>query len=222
MLHNNTSVDWFRNTTWNDVVEQYFNEKLKRARGKAQYLRIQACVLARSHPEVALNLLSRYFALGNDFAQAQAHVDRATALLTLGRLEEAIGAYKAALACEAEFTNMKTQAYVDLPYLIAIYSITKEYPYALQLLQENRQQLTFPVEYFLWHAAYALIAADRLDSEKVREQAQYALKAAACDHSGFRSHPTLGLVAQQYGSLIEKLRAFCQIQRWHPCDKLGR
>src|SRR5580693_8248935 len=95
--------DWYRNTTWNDTVERAFNEKLNRARRKESYLRIQACSLARSHPDVALRLLDRYFTLKDDFDHAQAFVDRATALLALGRVNEAIESYNAALAREAEF-----------------------------------------------------------------------------------------------------------------------
>jgi hypothetical protein len=35
--------DWFRNTTWNDKIAAQFEAKLKRARQKGQYIRIQAC-----------------------------------------------------------------------------------------------------------------------------------------------------------------------------------
>jgi len=55
------SADWFRNTTWDDAIEQAFDEKLRRARKKEQYLRLQAFIMDRSHPEVALKLLDRYF-----------------------------------------------------------------------------------------------------------------------------------------------------------------
>ena len=86
-------TEWFRNTTWNASIERAFDDKLRRARRKEQYLRIQACTLARLHPDVALKLLDRYFALPNDFDHAQAHVDRATAYLALGRVAEALTAY---------------------------------------------------------------------------------------------------------------------------------
>jgi hypothetical protein len=83
-------ADWFRNTTWNEAVASTFNDKLRRARRKEQYLRIQACTLAPSHPEAALQLLDRYFALKDDFDHAQAYVDRATAFLALDRTNDAI------------------------------------------------------------------------------------------------------------------------------------
>lgn len=52
--------DWFRNSNWNDAIETAFFAKLRRARSKAQYLKIQACTLAEKHPEVALRLLDQY------------------------------------------------------------------------------------------------------------------------------------------------------------------
>ncbi len=127
------STDWFRNIIWNESVERAFDEKLRRAKRKEQYLRIQACTLARSHPEVALKLLDRYFELPDDFDHAQAHVDRATALVALGRVNDAIAAYEAALGREAAFPNLQTEAYLELPFLIATRGIREQYDRALEL-----------------------------------------------------------------------------------------
>ena len=52
--------DWYRNTIWNEEVEEFFFTKLKRSStqfNKAQYLRIQAVYLKDKYPEVALQLL---------------------------------------------------------------------------------------------------------------------------------------------------------------------
>ena len=203
------STDWFRNTTWNAAIERAFDEKLRRARRKEQYLRIQACTLARSHPEVALKLLDRYFELHDDFAHAQAHVDRATALLTLGRVEEALAAYEAALARESAFPNLKTQAYLDLPYVVATRGIRERYKRALELLHLHESRLTFPVERFCWHAAYALIASATGEAETASSHAERALETASRDHSGFRYHPSVGLVTSQYDDVVRQLEAIC-------------
>jgi tetratricopeptide (TPR) repeat protein len=202
------SADWFRNTTWNEAVEQSFNEKLHRARRKEQYLRIQACTLARSHPDVALRLLDRYFSLKDNFDQAQAYVDRATALLTLGRINEAVESYSAALAREVEFPNLLTQAYLDLPYLIAARGIREKYSHAMQLLEQHKARLMFPVDHFRWHAACALIAAETHDTVAAKAHAQRALEAAALDHSGFRYHPTVGLVTEEYDGFVQRLKKY--------------
>jgi tetratricopeptide (TPR) repeat protein len=203
------SADWFRNTTWDDAIECAFDEKLRRARRKEQYLRIQACTLARSHPEVALKLLDRYFELNDDFDHAQAHVDRATALLTLGRIDEALEAYEAALAREAVFPNLKTQAYLDLPYVIAARSIRAWYGRAIELLRLHESRLMFPVDHFRWHAAYALIASATGEPEPAREHAGRALEAANRDNSGFRHHRSVGLVTPEYVDVVKKLEALC-------------
>lgn len=210
MLHS-MSADWFRNTIWNEAVERSFNEKLQRARRKEQYLRIQACTLASSHPEVALKLLDRYFSLKDDFDHAQAHLDRATALVALGRIDEAIESYDAALARESEFPNLQTQAYLHLPYLIATHGIRKKYGYAMQLLEKHKARLMFPVDHFHWHAACALIASAEHDAVAAKAHAQAALDAAALDHSGFRYHPTVGLVTEQYDGLVQKLKKCCDV-----------
>src|SRR6185503_2369286 len=111
--------DWFRNTTWNADIARRFDEKLRRARRKEQYLRIQASMLASINPEVSLQLLDRYFSMSDKFDWAQAYVDRAKALTSLGRIEEAADAYEAALAREIEFPNSQTQAYLEFPILVA-------------------------------------------------------------------------------------------------------
>jgi len=202
-----TMPDWFRNTRWNASIEQAFNDKLRRARRKEQYLRIQASMLARSHPDVALALLTRYFELPNDFDHAQAHVDRATAYLALGRLADAITAYEDALSRESIFPNLLTEAYIDLPYLIAARGIQEHYSRALELLLRHKSRLMFPVDHFRWHTARALIAAAARDSETARVHSQQALTAAGREHSGFRHHPGVGLVTAQYDDTIKKLEA---------------
>jgi hypothetical protein len=200
-------ADWFRNTTWDDAIEQVFDGKLRRARDKGQYLRIQASILSHTNPEVALKLLGRYFELPLAFDHAQAHVDRANALLALDRLDEALGAYEAALAREAVFPNLRTQAALELPFIIASHGIEEQYVRALELLSHSKQSLQFPVDHFRWHAASALIAAARGESGVAQGHAARAREAAKRDNSGLRYHPFIGLVGSRYESVIERLVA---------------
>jgi hypothetical protein len=85
--------DWFRNATWNEAIASAFEAKLRRAKRKEQYLRIQASMLARTSPAVAHALLDRYFELTDDYDHAQAHVDRASAYVAEERVEEAVASY---------------------------------------------------------------------------------------------------------------------------------
>jgi len=199
------SDDWFRNTDWSDSIERAFFAKLARARNKSQYLRVQACTIAHKQPEVALKLLDDYFSLEDRLFDAQAHVDRATALLSLGRLEEALKSYEEALAVEERRPNVLTGAYILYPFTVAVRDVKDRFERAALLLQHHQTRLTFPVERFQWHAAQALIAADQGRANDASTHARRALDEAARDHSAFRNHPGIGLVGTAYGELKERL-----------------
>ena len=200
-----SSDDWYRNTEWNDEIAERFETKLKRARDKAQYLRIQASSLARSEPRVALRLLDRFFDLGDNFDLASAWVDRANAYRSLGQLENAVESLEQALRREAERPNVQTQAYLDLPFLIATTPIPERFDQALALLEKFPDRPRFPVGVFRWNAACALILAARSQESEASAFARAALEAAAMEHSGFRYHPTAGLVDGRYPELVEEL-----------------
>jgi tetratricopeptide (TPR) repeat protein len=201
------SDDWFRHTDWNEAIARQFDEKLRRARRKEQYLRIQACSLAATHPTVALELLDRYFKLPDDFDHAQAYVDRATALRALGKIEDAAKSYEAALEREAVFPKVTTQAYLELPVLIATHALHTRYDQALALLKEHAHRLAFPVDHFLWHSAHSLILSAKGIRAAASMHAKQALEAASQDKSGFRYHPSVGLVTAKHRELIKTLGA---------------
>jgi tetratricopeptide (TPR) repeat protein len=196
---------WYRNTEWNEGIAEQFEARLKRSRRKAQYLRIQACSLASSEPQVALQLLDRYFGLGDDFDHAQAYVDQATAYRSLGQLDNAVKSYEQALRHEAAFPSLQTQAYLELPFLIATTPIPGRFDRAISLLDRFPDRLMFPVDVFRWNAAYALIQAARSQGKAASAYAQAALQAAAKEKSGFRYHQNLGLVGGGYPDLVEEL-----------------
>jgi tetratricopeptide (TPR) repeat protein len=197
--------DWFRNTSWDPEIENAFFKKLARARDKCQYLRIQASTLSSRSPDVALRLLDQYFSLGEHFDIAQAYVDRATAFLRLNQLDSAILAYEAALAREASHPNVQTQAYLELPFLVAKERLSQHYDRAIALLETHENRVTFPVDRFRWNCAFALIRSEQGDRWAAREAARRALAASSEGHSGFRYHPEVGLVAKIDGPLRKRL-----------------
>jgi tetratricopeptide (TPR) repeat protein len=204
-----TDDRWFRNEHWDAQVSSAFEEKLRRARRKSQYLRIQACYLSQTHPRVALDLLDRYFALGDDFDHAQAQVDRAEAYLALGRIEDAFTSYEAALKREEEFPNLRTGAYLKLPYQIALWGSAHRYDQAMALLSNAGSRLMFAVDHFVFHATKAIILSAQGNLADARAEARPALEAASRDHSGFRYHPGVGLVSDKHAKALSLLRSLC-------------
>lgn len=202
-----SSEDWYRNEKWNEEIESKFFEKLNRARRKEQYLRIQACTIASTKPDVALSLLKQYFELDNDFDHAQAYCDMATAYIAKGEIENAINAYGKALERELAFPNLKTDAYILYPMLIVENKFINLYQSASEVLDEHQERLMFPVDHFRWHAAKAIIAASFGSKELAAEHARMAFDAAKIKKSGFRFHQSLGLVGKEYKGVVSELRA---------------
>lgn len=200
---------WYRNIDWDENIAKVFEEKLRRARDKSQYLRIQASTIASTHPLIALDLLEKYFALGENFDHAQAHVDRATAYLALGLISNAVKSYEAALEREKVFPKLLTQAYLDLPYLIALHGLSDRYNQAIAMLTSAEERLMFPVDFFKYHTSKAIIFSSYGDLKSARSESKAAIEVAARDHSDFRYHPHVGLVSEKHFQALAKLRDLC-------------
>ncbi len=202
--------DWFRHEDWSPSIEAEFFAKLARARNKAQYLRIQASTLARSHPQAALELLRRYFELEEPFDLAQAYEDRATAQIALRDIEGAITSYEAALAREERFPNVVTNAYLSLPVLIVRERLSERYREALDLLKKHRAKVVFPVDLFRWNCVLAIVLAETGKPCEAAKAANAALKAAGAIKSGFFRHPKVGLVGPEDADLLERIRTIAK------------
>ena len=199
--------DWFRNKDWDAEIEGHFNEKLRRARDKAQYLRIQAGYLTEHHPTVALNLLEKYFGYGDHFDKAMAYVDQARAYLALGNKEAAIASFQNALKREKEFPNAKTNAWAEYTLFVATEPVEALYEHALSVLMAYKADATFfPANKFSWFAAFAIISDALGNRVEAREAASKALEWSEANHSGFRYHPQVGLVGPEYDSLKARLQ----------------
>ena len=205
------SDDWYRNKTWDAEIEAAFQQRLGRARDKAQYLRIQASYLADGHPHVALKLLDQFFELGENFDIASAHVARAKARLALGEVSAALASYRAALERERAYPHLKTNAYADFACLVAERRIVHAYAQALEALDSRAQDLIiFPLGKYRALGARALILHELGAVEDARVHARAAMAIAAADDSGLRYHGKVGIVADTddaFGKRIAALAA---------------
>jgi tetratricopeptide (TPR) repeat protein len=97
--------DWFRKTGWSPDDERDFRAHLRRARpsNRPQYLRVQAVhLLDNGLPDAALCLLDEFLAGPDDLFLTLGHALRGRALTDLGRLDEAFGAYRAAIEAQRQ------------------------------------------------------------------------------------------------------------------------
>jgi tetratricopeptide (TPR) repeat protein len=199
--------DWYQNSGWDETVAARFEDKLRRSRNKQHYLRVQATTLAASRPEVALDLLERYFSLGDSLDAAFAYQARADAYLALDRVDDAIVAYEATMRQEAVRPTVQTWVSVDFPFLVAVRNLTPYFARALEVLSSRKKSLVFPVTRFKSHAAAALILAAQGEARSAHIEAEAALRAANEKHSEFERHPKLGLVPQAYSDVIMRLKS---------------
>jgi tetratricopeptide (TPR) repeat protein len=209
-------LDWCQNKSWNADIEAAFFAKLARAKNKAWYLRIQAASLVSSQPQAALGLLDRYFALGADSSQAEAHFNRGRAHAALRDVDAAIAAFEAAIACEDANPLFRTWVYVELPVLIATERKRALYGRAVELLTKNRDRPLFPAEFYKWHGAHALILHDRGETAQASDEARQALEAAGMTHSGFQYHPEVGLVTDTSDTFGTRLKQIAGEPRASP------
>jgi hypothetical protein len=193
--------DWYRRTTWSASDEQDFLARLKRARRKAQYLVLQASALIdtgdRKLAAVGLQLIDRMLNEHPDaFFLSNAHLRRAEALVRLGRSEDAVFAFRDALAARRALPNVINYAYIEFAWTVARLGLRPSFDEVLAALEEFRQpdDLSFPVNAYRYAGALAFIMADRGDPTAARNQARLALKAIADETGPFSRHPDFGVV----------------------------
>jgi len=211
--------DWFRKTSWSEADQADFFARLKRSRSaytKAQYLRIQANYLegggSKELLRSAIELLDRMLAeFPESFELASAYGQKASCLAKLGDLDQAVVYYRRALDRKRKFPKLRTQAYIAFGRLVVENEMAQFFDEALAVLDELKiTAIQFPQDIYEMYGIRAIIAAQKRETEKAREFAKVALEAAAKVHSGFRYHPTVGLVhdrKSKFHKLIETIAA---------------
>lgn len=142
----------------------------------------------------------------DDLMLASALYLRGQCLEELDRSTEAMDAYRAAIEAQQVQPNVRTDAWLELAWIIAKNQLRDHYEEAIGLLSQFRDASTFPVQRFKQHAARALIANELHDIGTAAAEAQLAIVAANESQSGFRYHQNLGLVGEEYSGDLRRLR----------------
>jgi hypothetical protein len=111
-----------------------------------------------------------------------------------------------AIVREREFPNAKGDAWLDLGWIAVTNRRPDLYEEAWSVLKERESDALFPVHHFRLNAIRSIMAAARGDLEHARGFAAAAMQHASKLHSGFRDHPTIGLVAETRGFVFDRLR----------------
>jgi len=127
-------ADWFRNWAWDDEIAAAFDARLARARGKAQYLNIQAYTLLATRPDVAAGLARRAIAIGDPAETARGGLYLGTALAIAGDLDGAIEALEGSIEAQRIEPLHRTAAHLDQALLIALAERADLYDVALDRL----------------------------------------------------------------------------------------
>ncbi|RVU00922.1 hypothetical protein EOD41_09820 [Mucilaginibacter limnophilus] len=195
-------MDWYRQKSWSKDIEDFFFQKLNRARkdGRAQYLKIQAIELVDTGNlnlfDVAETLLNKLFI---DYPDDK--FNRASALKTFGDIyrlrkeyNKAIDFYKQAVDFEATYPQVQTQAYLYFAELVVKIQKIDLYDAAEQLIEKRIDLTFFPVEKYKGYSILSIIASHKNNDAQASHFAKLAEQNANETTSGLRYHKYLGVV----------------------------
>lgn len=222
------SDDWYRNDDWDAAAEARFRAKLSRSRSsRPQYIRIQAGYLTQTHPQVALQLIEEYFDTGNEFHAQMAYWTRAEAYRHLGKVDEAVTAYRAALRWEQTHPGHVSPARSDFPRYVAEHRLSDEYDYALDVLANHfrLEDHQFPLIAYHWNGSHALILSELGHHAEARDFAERALREAEKTESPFRYHRNVAIVpnaTDDFATRIKRIARSSSLRSLFQKNQSGR
>ncbi|MFN2101214.1 hypothetical protein [Altererythrobacter sp. MF3-039] len=170
--------EWYRQTEWNDEIDDFFFDKLSRARSQRdQYIVIQALTLSQSFPEVALRLVDYYFETRtDDFHDGRARVAASNARFAMGGYEQALDEYLEGMTGDNSEGGLLVGSPIKFAFLTARYRSQKHYLPALDVLDGLDEPPETALEVrFMYLTSYALIlhesGKDPLGAVPMAEQA---------------------------------------------------
>jgi tetratricopeptide (TPR) repeat protein len=206
-------ADWFRRITWTKEDETEYFAKLKRARqwSRPQYLFLQAFALTGTgNPkllDVAESLIQKLFTDNPDDKHT-----RSGSLELLGDIyrhrgetDAAIAYYKQAIDFEKSYPNVQGPAFLKFSELVVKLEKHEYFPFLEELLSDKIEKYPFPIYKYKIYAILSIINKTKGDNESAERFATLAKEHAAATTSGFRYHPTVGVVTELDNDLEERL-----------------
>ena len=198
-------TDWYRQKTWSKDIQDFFFQKLGRARkdSRPEYLKIQAIELVDTGNHhlfpAAETLLNKLLI---DYPDDR--FNRSSALKTLGDIyrikedyDKALNYYKQAIDFEAIYPQVKTQVYLYFAELVVKSHKTALYDIVEQLIKNKVNQLLFPVEKYKAYSILSVVNANKNDNKQAQYYAGLAEQNANETTSGLRYHKYLGVVKER-------------------------
>jgi hypothetical protein len=212
--------EWYRAPTWTAEQQELFESKLKRARKRVGYMRVQGSVLAgsdkRSDRDAGKKLLRRAIAEGTKGSiDSIDYGEGYWAMFVLGKAEERHGNFEAAAAAyrgvheaRESLPGLRLPAALHLAALIAKAGWTEKFAEANALLDWTweRDRPIFRNQIFDYCVARARIASGLGNDDAAAHFAGEALAIASVDEPQLPRHPTVGLVEPDQRILREMRR----------------
>jgi hypothetical protein len=166
--------DWCRNAEWTAPARERFFLRLSSLPNPARYLRRKAQYLADTEPAAALELLDMAVTQASRPAECiSARREQARLLLRLGRHADADAAWRDALARCGQ-GPMRIQTGLDHALFMALQADGSGHAQSRALLDSLDEQLLAAPQRFVWHAARALLADARGDTQSAMLDARSA------------------------------------------------
>jgi hypothetical protein len=203
---------WYRKTSWSPADATEFEQRLARSRTqRAQYLHIQAWHLAETgkarFAAPAIELANR--CLREDlqgFFVVSTHLTIAEANSTLGRKDQALTAYRAAVSAEAKKRGMRCCAYLSYAWFVITHGMADEFGDVLKAMESMEDgDLILPIAQYKFFASLAIISHELGDIDNARRMARNALQAES-SAAPFARHRDFGIVKNIDKSIQGRIR----------------
>jgi hypothetical protein len=200
-------IEWFRNSEWNQEIEEIFELKLKRARGafsKAQYLRIQASYLldTEKYGHVGEQLMKRLFKdyPEESFSIRFGHEQLGDYYMRTKQFDLAEQEYEEVVKYYHSDTRSGTTGLADIKLadLILFTKQASKYEYAYKLItldfENSGGDIGLNDSRYFYNLTRARLAKELGISVESKQFAKLALELSEVTEPQFSRHKTVGIV----------------------------